>query len=247
MGRFETSVEFYPYREPYPAAFFDKVAARLQLARDMRMLDVGCGPGNLAIGFAHFVGSCTAIDREPEMLRAARLAAAEANVEITLIQTALEDLDSSNTFDFVTIGRALHWLSREPTLAVLDRIVDLGGRIAICGSSAGAASVNGWVAKFKEVRNAWASDHDESRYYMDMDGWFAPSRFRKVDEIAVEHRHVVTISQLIGRALSFSITSPAVLGERRPQFEAELRAALEPFARSGEIEEEVVAKATVFG
>ncbi len=247
MGRFETAVEFYRYREPYPAAFFETVAARLALTRETRLLDVGCGPGILAIGFAPFVGHSTAIDREPEMLRAAQLAAAEAGVDVKFIQTAIEDLQGENDFDFVTIGRALHWLSRETTLAVLERIVAPGGRIAICGSSTRARRSNGWVAKFREVRKAWAPDWDESRYKIDMDDWFAPSRFRKVDDIAVEHRHPVTIPELIGRALSFSITSPAVVGERRPQFEAELRAALEPFAENGAMEEGVIAKATVFG
>lgn len=50
MGRFEAPVEFYRYREPYPAAFFEQVAGRLALDRTTRLLDVGCGPGNLALG-----------------------------------------------------------------------------------------------------------------------------------------------------------------------------------------------------
>lgn len=247
MGPFATTVEFYRYREPYPPEFFEKVAARLALSRDTRLLDVACGPGNLVIGFARFVGSCTAIDREPEMLRAAQAAAAKARIDVTFIQTAIEDPQGGNDFDFVTIGRALHWLPREATLAVLERVVAPGGRIAICESTASAATLNGWVAKFKEVRKAWAPDWDESRYKINRDDWFAASRFRRIANIAVEHRHLVTIPELTGRALSFSITSPAVMGERRPQFEAELRAALEPFAQDGLIEEEVIARAAVFG
>ena len=47
--------------------------------------------------------------------------------------------------------------------------------------------------------------------------------------------------------LSFSVTAPAMSGERRAEFEAELQAVLEPFAANGVVEEEVVAKATVFG
>ncbi len=248
MGRFETAVEFYRYREPYPPPFFESVADRLVLTPSTRLLDVGCGPGNLAIGFAPFVGSCTAVDREPEMLGAARAAAAEANVDMSFIQAGIEDLSFGNgSFDFVAIGRALHWLSREATFAVLERVVAPGGCIAVCGSTATDAPVNAWVPIFKRVRSAWASDPDESRYRSDMDQWFAPSRFRRTADIAVKHQLRVTIPELIGRALSFSITSPAVLGERRPQFEAEMSAALEPFARDGALQEEIVAKATVFG
>ncbi len=248
MGRFETAVEFYRYREPYPPAFFESVTARLALTRSTRLLDVGCGPGNLAIGFAPFVGSCAAVDREPEMLSAARVAAAEASLHIAFIQAGIEDLDYGNdSFDFVTIGRALHWLPREARLTVLERAVAPGGRIAICGSTATDAPVNAWIPTFKQARRAWASDPDESRYRVDMDQWFASSRFRKLDEIAVKHRQRVTIPELIGRALSFSITSPAVLGDRRPQFEEEMRAVFEPFAQAGVLEEEVVVIATILG
>ncbi len=248
MGRFETVVEFYRYREPYPPEFFESVAARLALTRATRLLDVACGPGNLAIGFAPFVGSSTALDREAEMLQAARLAGAAAKVDINFIQAAIEDLDTPDgSFDFVTIGRALHWLPREATLAVLERILAPAGSIAICASTMRGPHTNPWVAKFKEVRRAWSSESDESRYNIDMDEWFAASRFRKKDEIRTEHRQRVTINELIGRALSYSITSPAVIGDRRPQFEAQMRAALEPFADGGAIEEEVVAIATIFG
>jgi hypothetical protein len=43
-----------------------------------------------------------------------------------------------------------------------------------------------------------------------------------------------------------STTSPAVLGERREDFETALRAALEPFAEAGTLAEEVHARAQVF-
>lgn len=248
MGRFEAPVEFYQYREPYPAAFFKEVATRLALNRSERLLDVGCGPGILAIGFAPFVRRSTAIDPEPKMLQAAKAAATEANVAIAFIETSLEELDCGDgSFDFVTIGRVLHWLKRETALAVLERVVSEGGRIAVCGSSPSDSPVNGWLPKFKQVRKAWASEPEEQRYKIDMDAWFASSRFRRIDEMAVKHRHKITVPQLIGRALSFSITSSAVLGERRPQFEDGLKAAIEPFATNGTMEEEVIAKATIFG
>jgi SAM-dependent methyltransferase len=247
MGRFETAAEFYRFREPYPEGFFETVSQRLGITQRTRMLDVGCGPGNLAIGFAPFVASCTAIDIEPEMLRVARLAAIDAGANVQFFQTSIEQFGAAeDSFDFVTIGRALHWLSRETTLAVLERVVVVGGHLAICGSAATDAPVNAWTAKFREIRRRWSSDPDESRYRPDLDAWFASSSFQRVDEITVQQRCRFTIDELIGRGLSFSITSPAVLGPRRAEFEAEIRAVLEPFAVDGVVEEEVMAKAMVF-
>lgn len=211
------------------------------------MLDVGCGPGNLAIGFASMIGSVTAVDIEPDMLRLARAAAVEAGAHIAFVEAKVEDLSlPADSIDFVTIGRALHWLSPPETLAVLERIVAPGGWIAVCRPSATEAPVNAWNEKFKAIRRAWSPDPDETRYRPDVDKWFGPSRFRKVDEISVVHRQKVTIEDLVRRGLSFSITSPSVLGERKPEFEAAIEEALTPFAKDGAIEEELAAKATVF-
>jgi len=44
------------------------------------LLDIGCGPGLLAIDFAPFVGSCTGLDPESAMIEAAKVAAVEAGV-----------------------------------------------------------------------------------------------------------------------------------------------------------------------
>ena len=248
MGRFETSAAFYHFREPYSLEFFETVAKRLNLTRRTRMLDVACGPGNLAIGFAPYTGTSTAVDHEPEMLRFARMNAAEAGTDVRFIEAGIEDLNAeTGSFDFVTIGRALHWLPNAATLAVLERVIAPDGHIAICGSTQTDSPVNAWAKKYGELRRACGNDPNESRYHVDKDQWFAPFRFKRFDEVRVEHQQRVAIEDLIGRALSFSTTSPAAVGDRRPQFEAELRESLGPFTADGVVEEELVSIATLFG
>ena len=244
MGRFASTVPFYiRCREPYPAAFFSTVAERLALRRNMSLLDAGCGPGLLAIGFAPYVGSCVGVDPEPRMIRAARAAAKKAGIELRLIEGRLEDLtENVGTFDLVTIGRALHWMGREVTLCVLDQVVAAGGAIISCGSKAKA---DPWVKAYDEVRSAWASERDGRYYRIDHKAWFAGSRFEVVDEITVRHCHRVTVSDLIGRALSKSNTSPEALGGRRQAFEAAVTRVLKPFAVDGFLDEEIVSAATV--
>jgi SAM-dependent methyltransferase len=182
------------------------------------------------------------------MLEAAAQAAAEAGVKIKFIETAVEYLHAEeNSFDVLTIGRVLHWLERDESLAVFGRILAPGGRIVICGSTATDAPVNSWVAAYKTLRKAWSSEAEESRHNIDPEKWFDGSSFQKVDEISIGHKQTLTVDDLVHRALSFSLTSPALLGDRRPQFETDARAAVEPFARDGLIDEELIVKATVFG
>ena len=128
---------------------------------------------------------------------------------------------------------------------MLERIVDANGWIAICGTRASSAASQGWTGKFHDIRRAWSSDPDESRYHINLEDWFRGSRFRKVEDIEVTETHQVTIPDLIGRALSLSTTSPEVLGDRRPAFEAAMREALEPLSANGVFEEQVTAIATI--
>ncbi len=248
MGRFETTVPFYArYREPYPASFFREVARREGLDGTERLIDIGCGPGSLAIGFAPYVKTCVAVDVETEMLAAARVEAARAGVHVDLIQARIEDLPADiGLFQAVTIGRALHWFDRDKAIAVLERIVDGNGWIAICGTKAYSAVSQGWTGKFHEVRRAWSSDPDETRYHINLEEWFRGSRFAKAEEIEVTEAHKVTIPDLIGRALSLSTTSPDVLGDRRPAFEAAMEEALEPLSEGGVFDERVTAIATIY-
>ncbi len=247
VGRFDSTAPFYArYREPYPASFFREVAWREGLQGSERYIDIGCGPGSLAIGFAPYVKCCVGVDVETEMLAAARVEAARAGVHVELIQARIEDLPSDiGTFQAVTVGRALHWFDRDEALAVLERIVGPGGWIGICGTQTRSAATEGWNGPFHGVRRAWSSDPDETKYHIDIEDWFRGSRFHKTDQVEVSETHPVTIPEMIGRALSMSTTSPRVLGERRPAFEAAMRETLEPLAEDGVFEEQVTAIATV--
>ncbi len=249
MGRFASTVEFYArYREPYPEKFFKKVAEQIALRGEETLLDVGCGPGLLAIGFAPFVGRCTGIDPEPGMITAAKAAAAEAGVALSLIHGRIEEFPTTQTYDVITIGRALHWLERSATLTVLERILAPdSGRILICRASSTETPGTAWVKPYQEVRRAWASEPDEKHYRIDGKEWFADSCFRALDETSVTERRQVTISDLIGRALSRSNTSPEILGEGQTRFEAEIAAALAPFVQDGVLVEHIVARASIFG
>src|SRR3974390_3609965 len=93
MGRFATTALFYEeLRPPYPPEFFSEVARQLKLSRQHALIDLGTGPGLLALGFAPYVGRVVGVDPEPGMLAAAREAAARAGVDLTLIEGKVETL-----------------------------------------------------------------------------------------------------------------------------------------------------------
>jgi SAM-dependent methyltransferase len=202
----------------------------------------------LAISFAPFVGNCTGLDPEPGMIAAAKAAAAEAGVALSLIEGRMEEFPATQIYDIITIGRALHWLERTPTLAVLERILATdSGRILICRASSVETPETPWVKPYRKVRSAWASGPEEKRHRIHPNDWFADSCFGARGETSVTERRQVTIADLIGRALSRSNTSPEVVAGGQEQFEAQVAAALEPFVQDGVLVEQIIARATIFG
>jgi ubiquinone/menaquinone biosynthesis C-methylase UbiE len=222
MGRFATTVALYEeLRPPYPPSFFREVAQRLALGKQHALIDLGTGPGLLALGFAPYVGRIVGVDPEPAMLAAAKQAAARASKPFTLIAGKVEDLpDNIGSFNVVTIGRALHWMDREATLACLERLVAPDGVILICASYSARDGRNPWLDDYNSARRAWSAQSlwSESscggRTHRDLAGFFQGTRFHAAEMIRVETSHEISARDLARRVLTFSSSSPDVIGDR---------------------------------
>jgi len=254
MGRFASTVALYEeLRPPYPLEFFRSVAQRLKLSRQHALIDLGTGPGLLALGFAPYVGRTVGIDPEPAMIAAACEAAVRAGVDFTLIEGRAETLPADiGSFDLVTIGRALHWMEREGTLALLERLVARDGSIAICGSSSSAADGrNPWLDDYNTVRRAfsparlWTESGSGERRHRDLKAFFEDSSFQLKDLIKVETSHAVGVRDLARRVLTYSSSSPEALGDKVDAMLRDVEDRLMPFARDGVIAEALVAVAQI--
>jgi SAM-dependent methyltransferase len=244
MGRFASTVAYYASaRPPYGAAFFAAVARELGFDRSQRLLDVGAGPGILAVGFAPAFGEVVGVDPEPAMIEAARAAAGRAGAAATFIEGRFEDIAASlGAFDVVTIGRAIHWLDPEPARAALDRVVAPRGRILVCNAGSAEDGRNPWLEAFNAVRDRWKDD----RPAHDRNAFFAGGRFVPMGTISVEAAYAVPVERLADRILSMSTSSPERLGDEVPAMRSAMREALAPFAAAGVIDEIVEASAEVF-
>ncbi|MFZ0204972.1 MAG: class I SAM-dependent methyltransferase, partial [Roseiarcus sp.] len=180
------------------------------------------------------------------MAAEARRAAVALNVTLPVIEGRAEVLDIGlGRFDLMTIGRALHWMDREATLAVFDRILASEGRILICGSTSVAGESNPWRVAYDAVLRSWGAARDGGHRRVN-EHWFDGSRFVQIAEIKVARRQITTPEALVERALTRSTSSPAILGSRTEAFRAELLLALAPFFPDSCGPELIEAKAAVF-
>jgi SAM-dependent methyltransferase len=253
MGRFATTVALYEeLRPPYPPAFFREVVQRLALDKQHALIDLGTGPGLLALGFAPYVGRIVGVDPEPAMLAAAKKAAERASQPFTLIAGKAEDLpDDVGHFDVVTIGRALHWMEREPTLKRLERLVAPEGVILVCASFSARDGHNGWLDDYNTARRAWSNESlwSESgsggRTHRDVAGFFQGTPFHAADVIRVTTSHEISVRDLARRVLTFSSSSPEVIGDRVEAMLRDVEQRLLAFSHDGRITEVVTTTAQV--
>jgi SAM-dependent methyltransferase len=253
MGRFASTASLYEHlRPPYPSEFFRSVAQKFGLSERYGLIDLGTGPGLLALGFAPYVGRIVGVDPEPAMIEAARRAAANAGHALTLIKGKAETLPADiGTFDIVTIGRALHWMDRDQTLALLDRLVARDGTIAICASFSATDGRNPWLDDYNEVRRRWSpallweEAGRGTRTHRDLPAFFRGSAFQPTELVTIETSHAVSVQDLTRRTLTYSSSSPDALGENVEAMLHEVGERLASFGRDGVIAETIVSTAQI--
>jgi SAM-dependent methyltransferase len=247
MGRFATTVPLYEkFRPPYPSEFFRDVARRLRLGKQHALIDLGTGPGLLALGFAPYVGRIVGVDPEPAMLAATRKAAARAAWAVTLIESKAETLpDDIGRFDVVTIGRALHWMDCSAVAALFERLVAPDGAILVCSSNPTADGRNPWLDEYDKARRFWSESSTGQRHHRRLEAVLQHTRFDVTDTIRVETSHQVSVSDLARRVLTFSSSSPAILGNKAEPMLRDVEQRLLPLSRDGFLTEIVVSTAQV--
>ena len=123
-------VEAYGARPPY----FDRVVALiLGLAVDERpkVLDLGCGTGEIARRLAPRVEHITAIDHSAAMIAAARAQPGGDAANITWIRGRVEDAALDGPFSCAVAAESFHWFDWEPVVARLRRLVPSGRLILV--------------------------------------------------------------------------------------------------------------------
>jgi SAM-dependent methyltransferase len=244
MGRFASTVAYYENaRPPYGAGFFATVAQQLGFDRSQRLLDVGAGPGILAIGFAPYCREVSGVDPEPGMVEAARAAAKRVGASVTFVDGRFEDAAQKlGAFDIVSIGRAIHCLDPEPARAALDHAVAPGGKILVCQASSVKDGRNAWLEAFNTVRDRWKGERPARDHHT----FFADGQFVSSGTIRVEAVYAIPAERLVDRVLSMSTSSSERLGAEVPAMKSAMREKLAPFAADGMIDDIVEARAEVF-
>ncbi|HTU53299.1 MAG TPA: class I SAM-dependent methyltransferase [Acetobacteraceae bacterium] len=238
--RFRTAAQHYRAgRVPYPPALIRRVAQAMPLGEEHRVLDLGCGPGQLAIGFGYFAAEVLGLDPEPRMLAAAAEAAQGLTPNVSFRQGSSYDLGPHlGRFHLVTMGRSFHWMDRADTLSRLDGLIESGGVIALFRDAHLDVPQNAWRKQWREITDRYASDdlvREQRRAgtWLPHESFLLASAFSRLERVSLIAERLSTTESLIDRALSMSSVSRARIGERADQLVEELGALLAEVAPEG--------------
>lgn len=224
------------YRHQYPPEFFNIVAHKFNLDGTGRLLDLGCGTGQLAIPFSSYFEEVIGLDPEPEMLEQAALATQTAGAtNLRWLEGGSADLTdlqlNLGIFRLVTMGNSFHWMDQTANLAKLNEMVEPGGGLVIAGIRAGGSFIEateGWQAAVGAVLKKWQGESrraGSSTYQRPTERFeqiLARSPFSQVERFEINDTRILTIAEVIGLLYSTSYASKAVLGDKQAGFEKEV-------------------------
>ncbi len=243
--RFRANVPYYArYRLPYPDALIGRIAECVGLGSGDSVLDLGSGPGLLAVPFARAGMIVTAVDPEPDMLSDLRSAADCAGVTIDIREGSSFDMPRGiGPFQLATIGRAFHWMDRAATLEVLDGLICAGGAVALVHDDHPATAENAWRHALRDLADKFGRTEaphvraSRSEGYRTHESVLMDSAFSRLERVGIVIRRSLKVDDIVGLAFSLSVLSPEKLGIRTSTFEAELRCELARLSPEGQFTE----------
>jgi SAM-dependent methyltransferase len=250
--RFQTAAAHYLQGRPsYAADLFPRIARLCGLNHDHRVMDLGCGPGQIAVALAPFAGEVVGLDPEPEMLAIAAETASRAGVPVKFRQGSSYDLGPDfGRFHLVAMGRSFHWMDRVETLHRFDGMIDRGGAVVLLQDDHPKVPDNRWVKPYRELIERYA-EGDSARAMVRSPDWLShtavllDSPFSRLEEIAMIERRHIPADTLIHRALSMSGTAPGRIGDNADALIAEIEVLMSEFVADGLVAEVVTSSALI--
>jgi SAM-dependent methyltransferase len=233
-------------RLPYAPGLADVLGRSLGLDGRGRLLDVGCGPGTVTVALAPLFEAVVGLDPDAEMLAQAAQAAARLGVgNAAWVRSRAEDLPAGlGTFRAVTFAASFHWMDRPLVASAVATMLDPGG--AVVQVDAPGYRADELAAESRSGALAFPPPPDDAldrlrRRYLGADRRagrgirntspdgedevFRQAGFLPAETVTVPDRRAVeqTADELVARVFSSSSTAPHLFGDRRDDYEADVR------------------------
>ncbi|OVZ99929.1 SAM-dependent methyltransferase [Streptomyces sp. CS113] len=243
-------------RLPYAPGLADLLAGVLDLDGRGRLLDLGCGPGTVALRLAGLFDEVVGVDPDPAMLAEAARGAAELEVagKVRWVRARAEELPAGlGDFTVATLAQSFHWMDRERVAATVRSMLRPGGALVHISDLKGETrAVDGLpyppvprAAIDRLVRGCLGPVRRAGRGLLPRGTPSGEDAVLAGAGFAGPYRHVVpggqamvrTWDDVVAEVFSMSFSAPHLFGARLAGFEADLRRLLRDASPSGRFSE----------
>jgi len=224
------------HRPDYAPEAIDYLVERFDVDADVdaRVLDLGCGTGQLAVPLAAHAGTVVCVDPNPEMLdqtRARADSAGRTNVE--LVEGAESDLGRLGPelapIRLATMGRSFHWMNQTRTLDHLRGMLEPNGGVAIVtGEELLTRCESDWAGAVYDLVDDYIDDVPDRNpgpveYDDPWDELLKERGFVDVETRTYDQRIEWGADRIVGYVFSLSFAPRSAFGDRADEFERDLR------------------------
>ena len=207
-----------------------------------RLLDVGCGPGIVALRLAHLFDEVVGVDIDPDMLTEAGRRAPEQGVtRARWINARAEQLPRDlGPFRVATFGRSFHWMDHERLVPRVFELLNPGGAFVVLLETSEAspapdaplphpapprAAVEALLQRYLPRSEREAGRERRAEMLRDVVPMLARAGFSGPEHVRADGNDplVRSIDDVVAFYFSHSHSAPPLFAGRAAEFEAELR------------------------
>jgi ubiquinone/menaquinone biosynthesis C-methylase UbiE len=247
MDLFRGAAPYYAlFRRPPPCEVVQYLVERFDLNGRGRLLDVGCGTGQVFCRLAPCFEEVVGVDRDPEMVRLAKLAAGNLGLtKVQVVEGAAESISAElGKFRMVTFGASFHWMEQQTVACAMYEILEPNGAMVVLSPGGIHSGQTPWEEVIKDVlseflgmeRRAGSGTYRAGKRHEEVLAE-TPFGVPAVKHLAISETW--TLDEVVGYLYSTSYASRFVLGANAEAFEDAIRTRLSSLQPSGSFEKQV--------
>lgn len=157
-------VAAYPHRTPYPPETFDRLAELIDRSASLvRLLDAGCGTGQMTSGLLPYADSIDAVDISATMIEAGQRMPYGTDARVNWIVGGVEAVDLRPPYALIVAAASLHWMPWDVTLPRFAHLLSQNGYLALVEVR---LSQSPWTGELTPIIARYSLNQDFQPYTM---------------------------------------------------------------------------------
>ena len=221
------------YRPAIPEKVIKIIVNHFNVKPTDRVLDIGCGTGQVALVMEGKCGEMVCLDPDSEMLKWAKKATKNSKIKLTWFNYSAENLGKIKkrlgVFKLATICRGFHWMNQDQVLKDVDDLIEEDGGVAVFSDRVLWGGNEKWQQAVKKVIQKYLGKErraGKGKFKVSDELWediLARSVFKLVKTYEMPIKRNWDVKSIIGYVFSTSAAAPPLFGNQLNRFKKELK------------------------